>query len=247
MDPKSDLAIGRLSDLKSLNGPTAQPLNLLLAIKLNNQLLIHRQLNIFALGQREHPSRVIIAIHFQPVGLRAVAGKLLGHFQDDQLLAVLANGNFLARTHFIRRNVDLAIVHRNMSVPHQLPRLAPGLREARSIDHIVQPPFQLLQQQFAGHAPGARGLFEIVAELAFQREVYALGLLLLAQLQAVANYSSLAVLPLCCPESRELRFSMGHLSLKHFCAFEEKLHALAAAQIDGELHRYNVPSCSPFR
>jgi hypothetical protein len=48
----SDLAIGRLSDFKSLNDPMARSLNLLLAVQLDDQLLINRQLNVLALGQR---------------------------------------------------------------------------------------------------------------------------------------------------------------------------------------------------
>src|ERR1700733_10744729 len=142
----------------------------LLAVKFNDQLFIDRQLNIFALGQGQYSRLVSVPVNFEPVGQRAVAGKFFGHFQHGELLAVLANGNFLARTHLIRRNVDLAIVDRDVSVGHQLPRLPPRLRKAQAIHHIVQTPLQLLQEQFAGHTPGARSLLEVVAELAFQRE-----------------------------------------------------------------------------
>src|SRR5580704_3881236 len=202
--------------------------NALLAIQLNNQLLIHRQLNIFTLGQRKHSRRIRVAIHFQPVGQRTVAGKFLSQFEHGELLALLANGNLLARTHFIGRNVDLAIVHGHVSVPHQLPRLPPRLRKAQPEHHVVETPLQLLQQQLAGYAPRACGFFEVVAELAFQREVDALGFLLLAQLQPVANNLGLAVLPML--SGSEVALLDGALIAKTLCAFEEQLHALTAAQ-----------------
>src|SRR6202050_4282670 len=199
----------------------------LLAVQLNNQLLVHRQLNIFALGQRENARRIRIAIYFQPVRQRAVAGEFLGHFQNDELLAVLADGNFLARTHFVRRNVDFAIVDGDVPVPHQLPRLTPRLREAQAENHIVETPLKLLQKQFAGDATSARGFLEVIAKLAFEREVDALGFLLLAQLQAIANDLGLAVFPML--SGSEVALLDGTLIAETLGAFEEKLHPLAAA------------------
>ena len=51
----------------------------------------------------------------------------------------------------------------------------------------------MLNQQFTGDALCAIGLLVVGAELAFEREVHTLGLLLLVQLQAVANDLRLAV------------------------------------------------------
>ena len=69
---------------------------------------------------------------------------------------------------------------------------------------------------------------EVVAELAFQREVNALGFLLLAQLQAVANNLGLAVFPVL--SGSEVALLDGTLIAETLCAFEEQLHSLAAAQ-----------------
>src|SRR5580700_35175 len=200
----------------------------LLAIKLNDQLLIHGQLNIFALGQREHARCVIVAIHFQPVRQRAMARELLRKLQNSQLLAVLADGNLLARAHFIRRNVHLATVHGDVAVAHQLPRLPPRLRETQAVDNVVQAPLQLLQEQFARNASRTRRLLEVVAELALESEIDALRLLLLAQLQAVANDLGLAVFPVL--SGSEVALLDGALIAETFRAFEEQLHALTAAQ-----------------
>jgi hypothetical protein len=84
-----------------------------------------------------------------------------------------------------------------------------------------------LQQQLAGHTTRTRGLLEVVAELAFQREVNALGFLLLAQLKAVANNFGFTVFPML--SRSEVALLDGTLIAKTLCAFEEKLHALAAA------------------
>ncbi len=127
----------------------------------------------------------------------------------------------------IRRNVDFAIVDRDMPVPHQLPRLAPRLREPKAENHVVETTLELLQEQFAGDATRARGLLEVVTELAFEREVDALGFLLLAQLQAVANNLGLAVFPML--SGSEVALLDGALIAETFGAFEEQLHALAAA------------------
>ena len=114
-----------------------------------------------------------------------------------------------------------------MPVAHQLARLAPRLREAQAVHHVVQTPLELLQEQFAGDALRARRLLEVVAELAFQGEVNALGFLLFAQLQAVANDLGLAVFSMLA--GSEVALLDGTLIAETLCAFEEQLHALAAA------------------
>jgi hypothetical protein len=112
-------------------------------------------------------------------------------------------------------------------VAHQLPRLAPRLRKAQPENHVVQAPLELLQKQFAGYASGARGFLEIVPELAFQREIDALGFLFLTQLQAIANNLGLTVFAML--SGSEVPLLDGALIAETLCAFEEQLHALAAA------------------
>ena len=127
----------------------------------------------------------------------------------------------------IRRNVDFAVVDGNVPVAHQLSRLAPRLCEAQTEHYIVETTLQLLQKQFAGHALCARRLLEVVAELAFEREVNTLGFLLFAQLQTVANNLGLTVFPML--SGSEVALLDGALIAETLCAFEEQLHSLAAA------------------
>ncbi len=86
----------------------------------------------------------------------------------------------------------------------------------------------MLQQHFAGNALGARRFLEVIAELAFLGEVHALGLLLLAKLQAVAHDFRLAVLAMLARS--EVALLDGTFIAEAFGAFEEQLHALAAAE-----------------
>src|SRR3982750_2206373 len=62
-----------------------------------------------------------------------------------------------------------------------------GGGEAEAVDHVVQPPLELHQEVLAGDPLAAVGLDEIVAELRLEHSVDALDLLLLAELQAVAE------------------------------------------------------------
>src|SRR5262249_888210 len=65
------------------------------------------------------------------------------------------------------------------------------------IDDVVQPPLEVDEQQLAGHALLPAGLLEAAPELALEKTVETLDLLLLAQLHAVPLQldASLAVLP----------------------------------------------------
>ena len=104
-----------------------------------------------------------------------------------------AECDLVAHVHLVRGNVDLAAVDLNVAVANDLASLAARDGEAEPEGHVVQAPLQLLDEQFAGDARGAVGLLVVLAELAFEREVHALGLLLLVQLQAVAHDLGLAV------------------------------------------------------
>ena len=116
----------------------------------------------------------------------------------------------------------------DVTMTHQLASLAPRHGKAETIHHVVQTPLQLLQQHLAGDAFGAKGAFEVVAELAFLGEVDALRLLLLAKLQTVAHDLGLAILAVLA--GREIALFDRTLVRKALCAFEEQLHALAAAK-----------------
>src|SRR5579872_48551 len=200
----------------------------LLAIKFDNQLFVDRHLNFVALGQRNDAPGIIVAIDLQPGGRVAVAGCFFCRLKNGQLTAGLADCNLVTGIHRKRRDIDLFPVHMNMAVTHQLPRLATGNSEAHTEDDVVETALELLQKDFTGNALRRRGLFEIVAKLAFLREIHALGLLLFAQLQAVADDLRLAVFTVL--TGGKVTLLDGALVAETASAFEEQLHAFATAK-----------------
>ncbi len=60
-------------------------------------------------------------------------------------------------------------------------------------EDVIQAPFQLREQVFAGDALLASGLLEVRAELVLENAVHPLHLLLLAQLQSVSDDLRLAI------------------------------------------------------
>jgi hypothetical protein len=119
-------------------------------------------------------------------------------------------------------------IHQDVSVTHQLARLTAGGPEAETENNAIKTALELLQEQFAGDAGLARGLLEVVAELAFLGEVDALCFLLFAQLQAVAYNFSLAVLAMLA--GSEVALFNGAFVAEALRAFQKKLDAFAAAK-----------------
>src|SRR5579875_2142644 len=141
---------------------------------------------------------------------------------------MIADGNLVASIHLVGRNVYLAAIDRDVPVANHLARLAARDCKAQPVGHVVQAALKLLNQQLAGHALRAVGLLVVLAKLPFEREVHALGLLLLVQLQAVAHDLGLAVLAV---------LPGGKVALLHgaairgtFSALQKKLGAFAAAK-----------------
>ena len=110
----------------------------------------------------------------------------------------------------------------------ELPRLSARSGNTHAIGDVIQTAFELLQKDVTSHALGARGLLKIIAELFFQREIDALGLLLFAQLQTVADDLGLAVFAML--SGREVALLDRAFLTETLCALEEQLHALTAAK-----------------
>src|SRR5205085_5530040 len=87
--------------------------------------------------------------------------------------------------HLEAGDVDLAIVHAEMPVAHQLARFRAGVREAETEDHVVEALLEELEQVLARLALGRAAAQVIAAELRLEQAVEPLHLLLLAQLHAV--------------------------------------------------------------
>ena len=130
----------------------------------------------------------------------------------------------------------------NVPVANDLAGLAAGNGKAEAVSDVIQAALQLLDQQFAGDALGTAGLLVVGAELAFEGEVDALGLLLLTQLQAVADDLGLAVLAVLA--GRKVALLNGAIVGEAFGALQKELRAFATAKA-ADWVRYNVPISSP--
>jgi hypothetical protein len=111
--------------------------------------------------------------------------KLERFLDAHDLVAALAYGDDVTDLEQRRGDVDLAAVHQEVTVPHELPRLGARVREAESVDHVVEPPLEQDHQRFAGDALRPVRFLEQLPELPLEQAVHALQLLLLAELEAV--------------------------------------------------------------
>src|ERR1700674_1521642 len=198
----------------------------LLAVQLDYQLLVHRQLYVFASRQRNDAALVVLAIDLQPHRRRLMTGKILRDFENRNLAAALANLNLFAHGDLVRRNVDLLPVHLHVSVTHQLARLAAGNAEAQSVDDVVQTPLERLQQLRARNTLGPDRVLEVVPELAFLSEVDAFSFLFFTQLQTVAYNLGLFVFPVL--SGSEVAFLNRAFVAEALRAFQEELDPFPA-------------------
>src|ERR1700736_4756325 len=74
-----------------------------------------------------------------------------------------------------------------------LARLSPAGAKAHAVNYVVQPALETDEQVLAGDALLVRGFFKPVAELPLQQPVDAAQLLLLAELQTIADELGLTV------------------------------------------------------
>src|SRR5207247_11439118 len=118
-----------------------------------------------------------------------------GYPAADQVLAaahvhiflhLVFNTDLLANADLVRRNIDLLTVDEDVAVTDKLPGLSMGCGETETDQDIVQPPFELCQEVFAGDTLLPDGFFEIRPELIFEDAVDTLHLLLFPALQPVA-------------------------------------------------------------
>src|SRR4051794_2512229 len=155
----------------------------LLGVQLDDELLLHGRRDLTALGLAQHLGGERVVVGLEPgrnLGrqLRRIADELhgagLGLHSDDVPVANLVAGD-----------VDPAAVDRPVAVADQLPGLAARGREAQTDEDVVEAALEQREQVLAGDAGLARRPLVVVAELLLEHAVVALGLLLLAQLDAV--------------------------------------------------------------
>src|SRR5665213_2836834 len=114
-------------------------------------------------------------------------GGVTGREDGRVIFARFANRDFVTLLDDERRDIDLAAIHLDMSVTHDLARLRAACAQTHPVDYAVETPFQRAQQVLARDAFHLDGFGEGIAELGFQHSVDAAHLLLFAKLQSVAD------------------------------------------------------------
>src|SRR6185312_8422268 len=108
----------------------------LLAVELDDQLLLYLGVDRLPHGQRVHQDLELARDRLQPGRNRTAAGEALGHHERGELAALLAHLDDVVLTHPVRRDVDLLAVHQEVTVAHQLTGGVAGRRVAGPVDHV---------------------------------------------------------------------------------------------------------------
>src|SRR5215212_1912537 len=217
----------------------------LLAVKLDDELLVDGAVHVVADGQRHDARAHLGAVgRHDPVRAAAPAGGLPRALDVGVLAARLLDADGVAGLDLERRDIDLAPVDLDVPVVDELARLAPRGGEARAVDRVVEPALKQAQEVLARDALHARRALEVVTELPFEHEVDALDLLLLAKLQPVA-LQRLAAAHRVAVLSGRLRAALLNRArrLEAAVALQKQFRAFAAAQT---AHRTTIPSHSCF-
>src|SRR5215470_3501135 len=158
----------------------------LLGEQLDDHLLLHRDLDVLPDGQSAHGAFLLVDVHLEPGGnLSPARAKVVGH-----ALLHLGGGtdlHDLPHPHDVGGDGDLAAVDLDVPMPDHLTRLSARGGHAQAEHHIVQPALEQLEQVLPRTPALSLGDGEVAAELALQHPVDALGLLLLAELDAVVR------------------------------------------------------------
>src|SRR5579862_1376621 len=155
----------------------------LLGVELDDQLFLHRRVDLVALGPLEHLAGEAFVVGLEPRGDR---GGQIGCVPDDLLGGRAAlQVDDVVGLDLVARDVDPAAVDQEVAVPNELAGLCTRGGEAEPVDDVVEPRLEHPQQVLAGDAALAGRLGVVGAKLRLEQAVVAARLLLLAQLEQV--------------------------------------------------------------
>src|SRR3954451_3245827 len=164
-------------------GGAGRRVSVLLRVELDDELFLHRRVDLRTLGMAQHLRRKSVVIGLEPGGHgRHEVGRV-----PDDLLGRRGglDGDHVVSLDLIARHVHAPAVHGPVTVQDELARLAPRGGETEADEHVVEPRLQQPQKVLAGDAGLAARLLVVVGELPFEHAVIAPRLLLLTQLEAV--------------------------------------------------------------
>src|SRR4051794_26928235 len=196
----------------------------LLRVELDDELLLHRGVDLRPLRVAQHLRRKSVVIRLKP---RRNGGRQLGRVSDRLGRARPSlDRDHVVGADLVRGHVHAPPVDGPVSMQDELASLPPRSREAEPHQDVVEPALQHAQQVLARHARLAARLVVVVAELLLEHAVVAAGPLLLPQLKAVLGLLRAAASMLTGRIRPPLDAALvGEAAL----ALQEELHALATA------------------
>jgi len=158
--------------------------------QLYDQLFLHQNLDVIPAGYRYNGSLQLFTVQLQPVLRRKawIALQLLFYF--FAAFFGVFHANFVAHLYGKIAHVDLASINIYVTVRDQLPRSLAGWCEIQFIYHVIQTPFQQLQQGRARITLGSLGRTETPHKLPLQQAVISLDFLLFPQPNGVFTSSA---------------------------------------------------------
>src|SRR5438105_3174184 len=133
---------------------TSSGMPCLLRGKLHGQLLLDRHGDVVARRRRLHRALEAALVEVEPRRDAAAIHRLQRLVDADDLAALLLHRDDVADLHLEGRDIYFPIVHAEVAVTHELPRLGPRVSEAEPEDHVVQALLEVLEKNFAGLALG---------------------------------------------------------------------------------------------
>src|SRR5581483_3301662 len=208
-------------------GEGACPTPCLLRVEFDDELLLDRQTDVFALRKIHHGAEELLRVQLKPRRNAAARCRFDGLADLIVLPALLANLDDVPLTSLEGGNVDLLAVHLDVTVANELTRLSARGGKAQRVDDVVETKLELAEQVLAGDSALLLSTREVGPELALQKTINTLDLLLFTKLHAVAENlrTAAAMLARCVVAALD-----GALVLEATITFEKQLHALAPAE-----------------
>src|SRR5207248_10502184 len=98
--------------------------------------------------------------------------------------------DFVAGFHIEGSDVDVAAIDLNVAVRHELARSVARIRQTETINHIIEPRFEKLEQCFTSNAAFTQSVLENPAELTLEQSVLVTQLLFLAESDRIVRLLS---------------------------------------------------------
>src|ERR1051326_8429217 len=199
----------------------------LLRVEFDDELFLNRKTDVLALRHVIDRAAELLGIQLEPARNAATRSRFDGLADLFVLAALFANLDGVALSHLVRRDVDFFSVDLDVSVADERARLRAGGSEAEGVDDVVEPKLELAKKILAGDAGALLRASEVRAELALQKSVDALDLLLLAKLNAIAENLGT---PAAVLAGGVITALDGALVLETAIALQEELHSLSTAK-----------------